>query len=84
MFKNLKELLHSFENSDDETKAYAAKLLNFLQENEYEIETKNYFFNNQQDIAYTYFITGISTNKYPKYRVQSLGENFVKILFIQG
>jgi thiol-disulfide isomerase/thioredoxin len=84
LFKNIKELLHSFKNSDDETKAYAAKLLNFLNENEYEIETKHYFFNNQQDIAFTYFITGISTNKYPKYRIQPVGEIFLTYYLYKG
>ena len=84
LFKNLKELLHSLENSDDGTKAYAAKLLNFLHENEYEIETKNYFFNNKKDLAFTYFITGISTNKYPKYRVQPLGETLFKYYLSAG
>ena len=78
LFKNLKALLQSLENSDNESKAYAAKLLNFVSENEYEIETKKYFFDNQQDIAYSYFITGISTNKYPNYRIQSMGEFFLK------
>ena len=84
LFKNLKELLHSFEKYDDGSKAYAAKLLNFLSENEYEIETKRYFFNNQQDMAYSYFITGISTNKYPKYRIQPVGEILLKYYLSKG
>ena len=84
LFKNLKELLHSFDNSDDETKAYAAKLQNFLHGNEYEIGTKNYFFNNQQDLAFTYFITGISTNQYPKYKVQSMAETLIKFYLSKG
>lgn len=84
LLKNLQELLHSFENSDNETKTYAAKLLNYLKENEYEIETKNYFFNNQQDLAFNYFLTGISTNKYPKYRVQPLGEILLKYYLSKG
>jgi thiol-disulfide isomerase/thioredoxin len=84
LFKNLKTLLQSLGNSDDETKAYAAKLLNFLHENEYEIETKKYFFNNQQDIAYSYFITGISTNKYPKHRIQPVGETLLKYYLSKG
>jgi|ERR1035437_3354696 thiol-disulfide isomerase/thioredoxin len=84
LFKNLTELLHSFENSNDETKTYAVRLLNFLSEDEYEIETKHYFFNNQQDIAYSYFITGISTNKYPKYRIQPVGEILLKYYLSKG
>jgi len=84
LFKNLKTLLQSLGNSEDETKAYAAKLLNFISENEYEIETKKYFFNNQQDIAYSYFITGISTNKYPKYRIQTVGEILLKYYLSKG
>jgi thiol-disulfide isomerase/thioredoxin len=84
LFKNLKVLLQSLGNSDNETKAYAAKLLNFLSENEYEIETKKYFFNNQQDIAYSYFITGVSTNKYPKYRIQPVGEILLKYYLSKG
>jgi thiol-disulfide isomerase/thioredoxin len=84
LFKNLKVLLQSLGNSDNETKAYAAKLLNFLSENEYEIETKRYFFNNQQDMAYSYFITGISTNKYPKYRIQPVGEILLKYYLSKG
>jgi hypothetical protein len=83
LFNNLKGLLLSFENAD-ETEAYAAKLLNFLYDNEYEIETKEYFFNNQQDIAYSNFITGISTNKYPKYRIQPMGEILLKYYLSKG
>jgi thiol-disulfide isomerase/thioredoxin len=84
LFKNLTELLHSFENSNDETKKYAEKLLHFLREDEYEIETKYYFFNNQQDTAFTYFITGISTNKYLKFRVQLLGETLFNYYLSKG
>jgi thiol-disulfide isomerase/thioredoxin len=84
LFKNLKTLLQSFGNSEDETKAYAAKLLNFLYENEYEIETKNYLFNNQQDLAFNYFLSGISTNKYPKYRVLPLSEILLKYYLSKG
>jgi thiol-disulfide isomerase/thioredoxin len=84
LFKNLKKLLQSLGNSEDESKAYAVRLLNILYENEYEIETKNYFFNDQQDIAYTYFITGISTNKYPKFRIQPVGEILLKYYLSKG
>jgi thiol-disulfide isomerase/thioredoxin len=84
LVKNLKTLLQSLGKLDDDTKTYASKLLNFLNENEYEIETKNYFFNNQQDIAYSYFITGISTNKYPKYRIQPVGEILLKYYLSKG
>ena len=84
LFKNLSVLLHSFENSDSETKAYTIRLLNYLNENEYEIETINYLFNNQQDLAFNYFITGISTNKYPKYRVKSMGKTLFKFYLSSG
>jgi thiol-disulfide isomerase/thioredoxin len=84
LFKNLIELLHSFKNSDDETKAYAAKLLYFLQYYDFEIETKKYYFNNQQDISFTYFITGISTNKYPKENVMPFGNTLIKFYLSKG
>jgi len=41
LYNKLKELLNSFENSDDETKAYAAKLKNLLLENGNERESFN-------------------------------------------
>jgi thiol-disulfide isomerase/thioredoxin len=84
LHNNLKALLHSFENSDELTKAFAAKLLNFMYESDYEIETKKYFYSNQQDISFTYFITGISANKYPKQRVMPFGEILIKSYLSKG
>lgn len=84
LFNNLKGLLLSFENADEATKAYATKLLNFLHEYEYEIETKKHFFNNQQDLSFTYFITGISTNKYAKNHVLRFGEILIKSYLSKG
>ena len=84
LFKNLKVLLQSLGNSDNETKAYAAKLLNFLQYYDFEIETKKHYFNNQQDISFTYFITGISTNKYPKENVMPFGKTMIKFYLSKG
>jgi thiol-disulfide isomerase/thioredoxin len=84
LFKNLKVLLQSLGNSDNETKAYAAKLLNFLQYYDFEIETKKQYFNNQQDISFTYFITGISTNKYPKENVMPFGKTMIKFYLSKG
>jgi thiol-disulfide isomerase/thioredoxin len=84
LFKNLKVLLQSLGNSDNETKAYAAKLLNFLQYYDFEIETKKHYFNNQQDISFTYFITGISTNKYPKENVMPFGKTLIKFYLSKG
>jgi thiol-disulfide isomerase/thioredoxin len=71
-------------NSDNETKAYAAKLLNFLQYYDFEIETKKHYFNNQQDISFTYFVTGISTNKYPKENVMPFGKTLIKFYLSKG
>jgi thiol-disulfide isomerase/thioredoxin len=84
LYNKLKELLNSFQNSDEETKTYVAKLRNILLENGNEIETKNYLFNNHQDIAYGYFITCISTNKYPVYRIYSLADIFLKYYLAKG
>ncbi len=84
LFKNLKGLLLLFENADEATKAYATKLLNFLHEYEYETETKEHFFNNRQDLSFTYLITGISANKYPKNRVLPFGEILIKSYLAKG
>jgi hypothetical protein len=43
LFKNLRALLQRLENSDNASKSYATQLLNYVSENEYEIETKQYF-----------------------------------------
>jgi thiol-disulfide isomerase/thioredoxin len=84
LFKNLNVLLESLENSDNETKAYVAKLLNFLQYYDFEIETKRHYFNNQQDISFTYFITGISANKYPKENIMPFGKTLIKFYLSKG
>jgi thiol-disulfide isomerase/thioredoxin len=63
--KDFKTLLLPLISKDINNKAYS-KLLNILDENQYEIEAKRYFSIQQPNLAFTYLITGISANKYYK------------------
>ena len=60
--KDFKALLLPLISKDINNKAYS-KLLNILDENQYEIEAKRYFSIQQPNLAFTYLITGISANK---------------------
>lgn len=65
-YTDLRKTLLPLSNLGSEKSIYAKKLLNTLIGFEYEIETKKHYFSNQQDISFTYLITGLSTNKYYK------------------
>lgn len=78
LFRSLKKTLSSYNNSDTETKAYALKLQYSLKEYEYEIETNKHYYNNQQDISFTYLITGLSTNKYYKPRAVIFANTLIR------
>ncbi|MFT4152577.1 TlpA family protein disulfide reductase [Parafilimonas sp.] len=75
--KNLKAQLLSFQNSNRDTSGDLKKLFAILNNNIYELECKKYFIEKQFDAAFTYLITGISTNKFYKKRAVAFAKKLI-------
>ncbi len=59
----LRTLIYTVDNASETN---AGKLLSMINANEYEIEAKNHYAKDGVDVAFTYLISGLSTNKFPK------------------
>jgi hypothetical protein len=84
LYVNLKELLNSDNDSDNETRAYKASILNVLESISYETQAKYYYFNNSPDLSFTYLITGLSTNKINKSRAILFSKPLIKYYLSVG